>query len=324
MQRTKLGSTDLQVSRICFGTWQFGGDWGGVRRDEAIGAARTALKLGINFFDTAQGYGWGESERMLGEALRDELRSNRDGVVIATKGGLRPGQGGGIERDSSRDWLRRGVDESLRNLGVDHIDLYQVHWPDPEVPIEETAAFLDQMVRDGKIRYAGVSNYSVAEMEEFEVWRKLDSAQPPYHLFRRDVERDVLPWCHDHEVGVLVYGPLAHGLLTGKFDEDTTFADDDWRSGSDLVKGDTFRRNLETVRELAGVAEGLGITAAQLAIGWTLANPAVHAAIVGARNSGQIQETAAAGDVGLSATDLERIEEVMRGAVAVGGPRPEL
>ncbi|MGZ4201386.1 MAG: aldo/keto reductase [Thermoleophilaceae bacterium] len=322
MQYTSLGATGLDVSRVCFGTWQFGGDWGGIDRDEAIAAVRTARELGINFFDTAQGYGWGESERTLGEALRHELNESRDQVVLATKGGIRK-EGGALVRDSSEQWLRRGLEESLRNLGVEHVDVYQVHWPDEKVPIEETAGLLDSFVHEGKIRYAGVSNFGVEQMEAFQRGRRLDAAQPPYHLFRRDAEKDVLPWCHEHEVGVLVYGPLAHGLLTGKFDEDTTFPDNDWRSTSALFQGEDFERNLETVRALGRVAEDLGITVAQLAIAWTLANPAVHSAIVGARNAGQIEQTAPAADVGLGADDLERIENIMSGAVAVSGPSPE-
>lgn len=322
MQHTKLGATDLDVSRICLGTWQFSGDWGGIERDEAIAAVGKARRRGINFFDTAQAYGWGESERMLGEALRDDLKSNRDDVVIATKGGLRRTEDG-VVRDSSRDWLRQGVEESLGNLGVDHIDLYQVHWPDPDVPIEEAAGVLDELVREGKLRYVGVSNYSPDQMEQWERRRKLDSDQPAYHLFRRDAEEDVLPWCYEHDVGVLVYGPLAHGLLTGKFDEDTAFPEDDWRSGSDLFHGEAFERNLATVRELSAVADDLDVTVAQLAIAWTLSNPAVHCAIVGARNPDQIQQTAPAGDLAFCAEDLERIEDVMRGAVAVEGPSPE-
>jgi aryl-alcohol dehydrogenase-like predicted oxidoreductase len=322
MQYTKLGITDLEVSRICFGTWQFGGEWGDVEREEAVAAVRKAREAGINCFDTAQAYGWGEAERTLAAALRDDLESRRDEIVVATKGGLRR-DGDAIERDSSERCLRRGVEESLRNLAVEHIDLYQVHWPDPSVPIEETAGVLDDLVREGKIRYAGVSNFSVEQMEAFERRRTLDAAQPPYHLFRRDVEEDVLPWCHQHAVGVLVYGPLAHGLLTGKFDEDTRFPDDDWRSASDLFRGDAFRRNLETVHDLGRLADELGITVAQLAIAWALANPAVHTAIVGARKPDQIEETAPAGDVRLDSDDLERIDTVMRGAVTVGGPSPE-
>jgi aryl-alcohol dehydrogenase-like predicted oxidoreductase len=211
----------------------------------------------------------------------------------------------------------------MRNLSVDHLDIYQVHWPDPKVPIEETAGILDTFVQEGKTRYVGVSNYSVEEMEAFERRRKLDTLQPPYHLFRRDIERDVLPWCREHQVGVLVYGPLAHGLLAGGYDEDTTFPEDDWRSRSPLFQGEAFRRNVETVQALAQVADDLGITVAQLAIAWVLATPGVHTAIVGSRNPDQIEQTAAAADVELSDDDLDRIENIMSGAVAVSGPSPE-
>jgi aryl-alcohol dehydrogenase-like predicted oxidoreductase len=322
MRYTRLGATELEVSRICLGTWQFGGDWGDIDREDAKAAVLRARDLGINFFDTAQAYGWGESERTLAEALATDLERNRDEVILATKGGLRL-EGGRIRRDSSEAWLRRGMEESLRNLGVDYIDLYQVHWPDPNVPIEETAGTLDDLAREGKIRYVGVSNYSVAQMEAFERRRKLDACQPPYNLFRREIEKDILPWCLAHHVGVLVYGPLAHGLLTGKFDETTTFAPNDWRSHSRLFRGETFKRNLEVVRALAVLAADLGITIAQLAIAWTLANPAVHVAIVGARNPQQIEQTAPAGDVTLSAEDLRVIDELLAGAVPVAGPSPE-
>jgi aryl-alcohol dehydrogenase-like predicted oxidoreductase len=322
MIHTKLGVTDLDVSRICFGTWQFGGDWGGIDRDEAIKAARRAREVGINFFDTAQGYGWGESERLLGEALRDDLDNRRDEVVIATKGGMRL-EDGELNRDSSEAWVRQGLEESLRNLGVDHVDLYQLHWPDPKLPLEQTAALMDALVEEGKIRHAGVSNYSVEEMEEFGRTRKVETLQPPYHLFRRDIEVDVLPWCHEHNVGVLIYGPLAHGLLSGRLDEDHEFPDDDWRSRSHAFQAEEFRHNIATVRALATAAEELGITVAQLAIAWTLANPAVHSAIVGARNPAQIEQSALAADVTLRADDLTRIESIMSSSLAMSGPSPE-
>jgi aryl-alcohol dehydrogenase-like predicted oxidoreductase len=322
VRRTTLGSTGLEVSRICIGTWQFSGDWGGIERDEAFAAVRRARDLGVNIFDTAQAYGWGESERALGEALRDDLNHRREEVLIATKGGLRRGANG-LVRDSSRAWLRKGVEESLRNLGVDYVDLYQVHWPDPAVPIEETVGTLDELIHEGAIRFAGVSNFSVDEMERFNSRRRLDSNQPPYHLFRRDIERDVLPWCGEHQVGVLVWGVLAHGLLTGKFDAETTFAEDDWRSRSDLFRGEPFRRSLEAVRALEDVAADIGISVAQLAIGWTLSHPAVHCAIVGVRNPRQIEQTAPAGDIQLNADDLERIDRVVRTVAPVSGPTPE-
>src|SRR5438445_12129302 len=193
MEYTQFGRTLLQVSKISYGTWQFGGDWGHVERkqwDAGKTTVRKALELGINFFDTAQAYGFGLAERLLGEALQPELSSHRDTIVLATKGGLRM-EGDTLLRDASTHWLRQGVEQSLRNLGVDYIDLYQVHWPDPKTPIEATASALDQLVREGKIRYVGVSNYNVAQMQAFERTRKLDALQPPYSLFRREIEQEI-------------------------------------------------------------------------------------------------------------------------------------
>ena len=318
MEHTRLGETDLEVSRICFGTWQFGGDWGSIEREDARAAVRRALELGIDFFDTAQGYGWGESERMLAEALGDD----RHDVVLATKGGLRM-EGGELRRDASPEWLRRGVEESLRNLGVETIDLYQVHWPDPDVPAAETAGALQGLVEEGKLRYVGVSNFSPEEMAEFEATRKVDATQPPYHLFRREIEADLLPWCEQHGVGVLVYGPLAHGLLSGRMTPDTEIGDDDWRAGSALFRGESFRRNLEVVEELRRLAERRGHSVAQLAVAWTLAHPAVDVAIVGARRPDHIEGTAPAGDIELSSDELAEIDRIMESAVQVGGPSPE-
>src|SRR5271155_5904649 len=231
-----LGMTSLKVSPVAFGTWQLGGEWGQFDEDEGIAAIRHARGLGINLFDTAQGYGFGASERLLGRALRDDRDNRRDEIVIATKGGLRMTDDG-LVRDSSRAWLRSGVEDSLRALGIDHIDVYQVHWPDPKVPFPETAAALQELVEEGKIRYVGVSNFDAAQMAEFARTRPVETVQPPYHLFRRDIEAELLPYAREHDVGVLVYGPLAHGLLTGTMHVDTTFAADDWRSGSPVFKG---------------------------------------------------------------------------------------
>jgi aryl-alcohol dehydrogenase-like predicted oxidoreductase len=322
MKRTKLGRTGLDVSRICFGTWQFSGDWGSPDEQESVAAMQRALELGINFFDTAQGYGFGASEQLLAKALGDELRSRRDEIVLATKGGLRM-DGGELKRDSSPQWLRQGVEESLGYLGVDHIDLYQVHWPDPDTPLEESAGALEVLVQEGKIRHVGLSNFKPEEMDGFSRGRAVETLQPPFHLFRRDIERDVLPYCREHDIGVLVYGPLAHGLLSGKFDRDTELPEDDWRASSPLFGGESFERNLEVVEELGRFAEERGHTEAQLAVAWTLAQPGVHVAIVGARRPDHIEGTAPAADVELSDDDLERIDSIMEGAVAVAGPTPE-
>jgi aryl-alcohol dehydrogenase-like predicted oxidoreductase len=322
MEYTRLGQTNLRVSTIAYGTWQFGGDWGSFEAREAQAAIRRALELGIAFFDTAQAYGFGVSERVLGEALKPELQNQREKLVIATKGGLRMA-GNTLVRDASAGWLRQGVEQSLRNLGVDYIDLYQMHWPDPKTPIEETASTLAQLAVEGKIRYVGVSNYDVAQMRVFGRTRKIDTLQPPYHLFRRDIEQAILPYCQEHGIGVLVYGPLAHGLLAGSYTPQTTFASDDWRSKSPEFQGDLFVRNLAVVERLKGVAERHGIPVAQLAIAWVLANPAVDVAIVGARRPQQLEQTAHAVDVHLMPETLNEIEQIMREAVPVGGPSPE-
>jgi aryl-alcohol dehydrogenase-like predicted oxidoreductase len=322
MKHTKLGRSDLDVSRICFGTWQFGGDWGSLDERENVAAMQRALELGVNFFDTAQAYGFGASEQLVAKALGDELRARRDEIVIATKGGLRMTDDA-LVRDSSPDWLRQGLEESLGHLELDHIDLYQVHWPDPETPFEETAGALEELVQEGKIRHVGASNFGVEEMEAFERGRPVETLQPPYHLFRRDIEDEVLPYCREHDVGVLVYGPLAHGLLSGKFDRGTQLDEDDWRAGSELFQGENFERNLAVVEELGALAEERGHTVAQLAVAWTLAQPGVHVAIVGARRPDHIEGTAPAADIELSDEDLERIESIMEGAVSVAGPTPE-
>ena len=322
MKTTTLGRSGLQVSRIAFGAWQLGGDWGRFDEAVAVTAIRRARDLGVNFFDTAQAYGFGASERLLGTALRGELLRDRDQLVIATKGGLRMTDAG-LVRDASPRWLREGVDASLTALGVDHIDLYQVHWPDAKVPAAETAGALRELVAEGKIGHVGVSNYDAAQMAEFAATLPVETLQPPYHLFRREIEDEVLPYSREHNIGVLVYGPLAHGLLTGTMSEDTTFADDDWRATSALFTSEGFRQNLAAVHKLEKFAAERGISVSQLAIAWTLANPAVHVAIVGARRADHVEDSLAAADLSLSDSDLAEIDTIMAAAAPVSGPSPE-
>ncbi|TDB93509.1 aldo/keto reductase [Actinomadura sp. 7K534] len=318
METVRLGRTELRVTPIAYGTWQFGGEWGEVEERSAIESIRHARELGINVFDTAQGYGFGTAERLLGRALADEM----DRVVIATKGGLRM-DGGTLVRDSSPTWIRRGVEESLSALGVDRIDLYQVHWPDPKTPPAETAAALWDMVDEGLIGHVGVSNFDSEQFRAFSAGRQVEALQSPYHLFHRDIEGDVLPQAAEHDVGVLAYGPLAHGLLGGRFDESTTFPADDWRSGSPDFSGAPFRRNLEVVGELRRFAEERDATIGQLAVAWVLAHPAVQVAIVGSRRRAHLDETVGALDIGLSPADLAQIDRIMSGAVPLGAPAPE-
>lgn len=322
MEYVKLGDTGLEVSRICFGTWQYGGEWGTFEKDDALSAIRKAREAGINFFDTAQAYGFGQAEEVLAEGLGDELKSKRDDLVIATKGGLRPEENRD-PRDASEQWLRSGLEQSLEHLGLEYVDIYQVHWPDADTPAEETAEILDQFVEEGKARFAGVSNYNAGQMKAFQEHRKLDTLQPAYHMFRRDIEAQVLPYCREHGIGVLIYSPLAHGLLTGKYTFNTDFPEDDWRSSSDVFEGQAFKRNLGVVDDLQDLATLQDLSLPQLAVAWTLAHPAVHCAIVGARNPEQIAETAQAGDMHLDEDTLNSIETLLEKAAPVGGPTPE-
>jgi hypothetical protein len=316
-----LGRSGLIVSKIAFGTWQLGGDWGPTDEAEAVAAIRRAADQGVTLFDTAQGYGFGRSERLLAKALG----GRRDGVRVATKGGLRPTDNGGVTRDASPKWIRRGVEESLRALRTDAIDLYQVHWPDPATPLEETAGALAALVEEGKLRHVGVSNFDAREIEAFSATVPVETLQPPYHLFRRSVEVSLLPYADANDIGVLVYGPLAHGLLSGALHEDTRFSPGDWRAASADFRGDIYCRNLAAVARLEHLAGGeLGISLSRLAVAWTLANPAVDVAIVGTRNPAHVDDAVAAADLKLDRDILERIDEIMGDTQPIAGPSPEM
>ena len=320
MEQVRLGRSGLMVSRLAFGTWQLGGDWGATDERRAIDAIRRAADLGVTVFDTAQGYGFGESERLLVKALDGPAR---DQVVVATKGGLRPA-GNGVVRDASPAWIRKGVEDSLQALGSDHIDLYHVHWPDPSTPLEDTAATLAELVSEGKVRHVGVSNFDVEQIQEFSATLPVETLQPPYHLFRRGIEATILPYTAVNDIGVLVYGPLAHGLLGGRLGADTVFPAGDWRASSDVFHGDTYRRNLAVVSNLERLAtQELGVSLSQLAVAWTVANPAVQVAIVGTRNASHIEEATAAVEIHLDEEVMDRIDQIMADATQVAGPSPE-
>jgi hypothetical protein len=320
MQRTRLGKTGLEVSKVALGTWAFGGDWGSFDEAEAQATIHRALELGVTLFDTAQAYGFGVAERLLGNALWEATR--REDVVVATKGGLRMDDTT-LYRDASADWLRAGVESSLRNLGTDYIDVYQVHWPDLRTPPEETAQVLEDLVREGKIRHVGVSNYDVKQMDELARFGRVETLQPPFHMFHRDIEAEVLPYAEANDMGVLVYGPLAHGMLSGRMTPSTTFPADDWRSHSADFSGANFDRNLEVVERLKGFAASLGLPLPQLAVAWTTSHPGVDVAIIGARRPSQLEGVVPAGDIELSAADRDSLEDILAGSVRIAGPSPE-
>jgi aryl-alcohol dehydrogenase-like predicted oxidoreductase len=322
MEFTQFGSTNLHVSKICFGTWAFGGEWGNQDRLANQAAIRAALDIGINFFDTAQAYGFGLSESFLSESLRPEIHTKRDKLVLVTKGGLRQ-TGDQLVRDSSRSYLRQGLESSLRALDTDYIDLYLIHWPDPMIPMSEVAATLDEFVKEGKVRFVGGSNLTEYQIESFAQVRPLDGVQSPYHLFRRKIETGILPYCHEHQIGVQAYGPLAHGLLTGRFSPTTTFPANDWRSKSDIFKRRPFKRNLEIVEQLKQVARQRGCSLPQLATALVLAHTDVDSAIVGTLSPYEVVDIAGAVNIHLTAEEMQMIGLVVRSSFAVGGPSPE-
>jgi aryl-alcohol dehydrogenase-like predicted oxidoreductase len=320
MRTTRLGKTDMTVSAIALGTWAFGGDWGPFDEREATGTIQRAVEVGVTLFDTAQGYGFGVAERLLGAALWKVAR--REDVVVATKGGLRM-DGDRLVRDASAAWLRAGAEASLRNLGTDYIDLYQVHWPDLHTPPEETADALEQLVAEGKVRHVGVSNYDAKQIDELARFGRVETLQPPYHMFHRDIEDELLPYAAEHDIGVLVYGPLAHGILSGTMTPATAFPADDWRSHNPDFQGERFARNLAVVERLQAFALDRGVTLPQLAVAWALATPAVDVAIVGARTPSQLDGLAPAADVVLTADDRAELDQALAPSVRVAGPSPE-
>lgn len=320
MRYVQLGKTGLEVSELALGTWAYGGDWGSFDEEEAKATIRRAVELGVTLFDTAQAYGFGISERLLGDTLWKVTR--RDQVVVATKGGLRM-DGENLLRDNSAGWLRAGVESSLRNLRIEYIDLYQLHWPDLRTPPEETAGALEKLVGEGKIRHVGVSNYDPKQMAELASHGRVEALQPPYHMFHRDIEDEILPYTSGHGIGVLVYGPLAHGMLAGRMTPDTTFPADDWRSHSPDFNGERFETNLRVVDRLREFAQSRGIPLAQLAVAWTVSNPCVDVAIVGARRPSQLDGLTPASEIQLSESDRDRIDLILADSVRVAGPSPE-
>ncbi|MER3446351.1 MAG: hypothetical protein C4291_05645 [Candidatus Dadabacteria bacterium] len=322
MEYRRLGNTDLKLSVIGFGCWAMGGGWGQTDDRESIAAVRRALDLGVNFFDTADIYGFGHSEKMLSKALG----SLRKDVIIATKGGLAWDEHGCMFRSSSRHHITNAVEASLKRLKTDYIDLYQIHWPDLHTPFETTMKVMDELIRSGKVRYVGVSNFTVNQIKECMKIRPVHSIQPPYNMLMREVEEDLLPFCKKNGIGVVAYGPLAYGLLTGKFTKDTEFPKTDWRSGElfpdpgdwqrhiDLFHGRQFMRNLRIVERLKRIADKHGKTVGQLAIAWVLSNPSITSAIVGAKRPSQVEENVGGAGWQISKEELLRIDGILNKA----------
>lgn len=288
MEFTTIAGTSLRSSRIGLGTWAIGGSsWGGTDEAEAIRAIHTALERGINLIDTAPVYGFGRAEEIVGKALA--LSRQRDQVIVATKVGLEWNEREQIFRNSSPDRIRTEIDDSLRRLGTEVIDLYQVHWPDPKIPVEETAQTLTELQHAGKIRAIGVSNYTIDQIDRFRRAAQLHTVQPPYNLFERDIEDDALPYCRQHHLTTVAYGALCRGLLSGRMKSETEFTADDIRRLDPKFQPSHYPRYLRAAERLDQLArERYGKRVVHLAARWLLDQPGVGIALWGARRPDQL------------------------------------
>lgn len=322
MEKRQLGQSELYLSPVTFGAWAAGGwMWGGTEQNQSIEAIRASIDLGVTSIDTAPIYGQGHSEEIVREALEG---IPRDKVQILTKFGMRwdlakgkfitdskknDGTPISIYRYAGKESVIEECERSLKRLGTDYIDLYQIHWPDPTTPIEETMEAVLKLKEQGKIREAGVCNYNVEEMERAESVLPLASNQVPYSMVRRDIEEDVVPWCRKNKKGILAYSPLQRGLLTGKIRPDTTFGEGDTRPDEVWFQEENIRRVNKFLDEIRPIAESKGATLAQLVIQWTLQQPGITIALVGARNPKQAEENANAAHITFTSDEAKMIDD---------------
>ncbi len=310
MEYRAFGRTGMDVSAIGFGCWEIGGGYGHFDESDVFKAVQRALDLGINLFDTAEGYGFGQSEEILGKALG----TRRDEAIVVTKFGILQDDGKWY-RDSSRESALAAIDRSLKALGTDYVDVYLIHWPDKDVALEESMGALEEIVQAGKARFVGVSNFRPDQIETCMETRRVDITQYGYHMFDRRLEREVFPTIAEHGIGLMTYGSLAHGLLTGTFTADTTFDESDWRSNGTafnipLFTEEVFARNVAAVNDLKPIAARHGKTMAQLALRWALRNPVVSVALIGFRRPEEVEENVAGLDLTLDQETLDEIEAV--------------
>jgi aryl-alcohol dehydrogenase-like predicted oxidoreductase len=309
MQRKRLGNSDLDITTLGFGAWAIGGAgwqyaWGPQDDDQSIAAIRRALDLGVNWIDTAAIYGIGHSEEVVARALEGV----RERPYVFTKCGLVANEKGEPRRVLKADSIRRECEASLRRLGVESIDLYQIHWPDED--IEEAWGELARLKEEGKVRHIGVSNFDVAQLERAMKIAPVASLQPPYSLVSREVEAEILPFCQKHGIGVINYSPMYSGLLTGAMTAERAAAlpEDDWRRRDSNFQQPRLERNLALVEILRSIGERHDRSPGEVAIAWTLRNPAITGAIVGARSAEQVEGWVGAATLKLDEADFARIE----------------
>lgn len=309
--RKKLGNSDLEITSLGVGAWAMGGSgwafaWGEQDDNDSIGAIRAALDAGINWIDTAAVYGLGHSEEVVARALQGVPKR----PYVFTKCARRWDENGKIYPSLKADSIRKECEDSLRRLKVDVIDLYQAHWPEPDADIEEGWTQMARLQQEGKVRWIGVSNFNVAQMRRAMKIAPITSLQPPYSLLARDVEKDILPFARENHIGVIVYSPMRAGLLTGKMTKERAqnLPTDDWRSRNPDFQEPKLSRNIELVELLRKIGERHGRTPGEVALAWTLNNPAVTAAIVGLRRADQVEGTVGALSFRLSPEEIREIE----------------
>ena len=314
MQTRKLGNSDLYITPVGYGAWAVGGSgwqfaWGSQDDNDSVAAIHRALELGVNWIDTAAVYGLGHSEEVVARALKSWLGPR---PYVFTKCGLRWDAQGNVQKVLTSSSIRREIEDSLRRLSVEVIDLYQIHWPpDPDSPaLEEGWSTLADLKREGKVRWIGVSNFNVQQLRRAQAIAPVTSLQPPYSLVHREIEADILPYCLREGIGVIVYSPMASGLLTGAMTRERAakLPKNDWRRGHPDFTEPDLSRNLALVDRLREIAQRHKRSIGEAAIAWTLHNPAVTGAIVGARNARQAEGVMRAGDFRLSDAEVNEIE----------------
>ena len=322
MQSKQLGNSDLHITPVGYGAWAIGGSgwqfaWGVQDDNDSVAAIHQALELGVNWIDTAAVYGLGHSEEIVSRALKSWSGPR---PYIFTKCGVTWDAKGKVQHFLSAESVRKEIENSLRRLEVDVVDLYQIHWPpDPDSPrLEEAWSTLADLKREGKVRWIGVSNFNVKQLRRAQAIAPITSLQPPYSLINRAVEEDILPYCLRENIGVIVYSPMASGLLTGAMTRERAakLPPDDWRRSNPEFTEPRLSRNLELVECLREIAKRHGRTPGEVAIAWTLRNPAVTGAIVGARNARQSNGVMRAGELRLTDKEVNEIEDFLAESAA--------
>ena len=310
LNTVQLGKTGLEITRIGFGAWAIGGGgwefgWGPQEDEESVAAIHRALQLGLNWIDTAAAYGFGRSEEVVGRALRGVAER----PYVFTKCSLLEGPGRRVVHNLKRDSVMREAEDSLKRLGVDAIDLYQIHWPNPDPDIEEGFSALAELKEQGTVRHIGVSNFDIEQLRRVQQIAPVETLQPQYSLIERDGEEELLPFAESEDIGVIVYSPMSSGLLTGAMTRERieTMPDDDWRREDLRFQEPQLSENLALVNRLRGVADRYDTTPGAVAVAWTLANPAVDGAIVGFRRPDQVEPLLTAASLELTLEDIAEI-----------------